>query len=385
MTTLPRTIFSEEHEQFREMVRRFCDEKIKPFHDQWAEEHIVPRSLWREAGELGLLNAWLPATYGGIGQGILFDLVVVEELGRAGTTGPNFYLHSLMSTPYIAEHGCEELKARILPKMVTGEYIGAIGFTEPGAGSDLARIKTRAVRHGNGWKINGQKTFITNGQNADVVVVACVTDPDKGAKGISMLVVEAGMPGFTKGRNLRKIGQHANDTAELFFEDVIVPAENLLGQEGHGFFYMMDKLAQERLVLSVHTQARAEAVLEWTLAYVKERNAFGQRVFDFQNTRFKLAELKTQILAGRAFCDALIRQKIEGALDPVQAAAGKLFHSELLGKVVDECVQLHGGYGYMAEYPVAQAYVDARIERIYAGTSEIMKEIIGRSLETTPR
>jgi acyl-CoA dehydrogenase len=339
--------------------------------------------LWLEAGQLGLLNAWLPEDYGGIGEGILFDLIVVEELGRAGATGPNFYLHSLMSTPYIAEHGCEELKQRILPKMVSGEYIGAIGFTEPGAGSDLAGIKTRAVRHGKGWKINGQKTFITNGQNADVVIVACVTDPDKGAKGISMVVVEEGMPGFTKGRNLRKIGQHANDTAELFFEDVVVPAENLLGEEGHGFFYMMDKLAQERLVLSVHTQARAEAVLEWTVDYVRERNAFGQRILDFQNTRFKLAELKTQILAGRAFCDELIRLKVEGKLDPVQAAAGKLFHSELLGKVVDECVQLHGGYGYMAEYPVAQAYVDARIERIYAGTSEIMKEIIGRSLDAT--
>lgn len=381
MTSLPRTVFSEEHEQFREMVRRFCEEKITPFHDEWAEKHIVPRSLWLEAGELGLLNAWLPEAYGGIGEGILFDLVVVEELGRSGATGPNFYLHSLMSTPYIAEHGCDELKERILPKMVSGEYIGAIGFTEPGAGSDLAGIKTRAVRHGNGWKINGQKTFITNGQNADVVVVACVTDPDKGAKGISMIVIEEGMPGFKKGRNLRKIGQHANDTAELFFEDVVVPAENLLGEEGHGFFYMMDKLAQERLVLSVHTQARAEAVLEWTVDYVKERNAFGQRILDFQNTRFKLAELKTQILAGRAFCDELIRQKVAGELDPVQAAAGKLFHSELLGKVVDECVQLHGGYGYMAEYPVAQAYVDARIERIYAGTSEIMKEIIGRSLD----
>ncbi len=382
MSSFPRTIFTEEHEQFRQVVRRFCEERIMPFHAEWAEQHQVPRELWLETGALGMLNAWLPEEYGGIGQGILFDLIVVEELGRAGATGPGFHLHSIMSTPYIAEHGCDELKARILPKMVSGEYIGAIGFTEPGTGSDLANIKTRAEKHGNGWKINGQKTFITNGQNADIVVTACVTDPTKGAKGISVIVIEAGMEGFKKGRNLHKIGQHANDTAELSFEDVIVPAENLLGNEGHGFFYMMDKLAQERLTLSVHTQARAEAVLEWTIAYAKERNAFGQRVIDFQNTRFKFAEMKTQLLAGRAFCDALIKQKLGGNLDAVQAAAGKLFHSELLGKVTDECVQLHGGYGYMAEYPVAQAYVDARIERIYAGTSEIMKEII-RSLQVS--
>jgi acyl-CoA dehydrogenase len=379
--SLPRDLFNEQHDQFREMVRRFCDEKIVPFHDEWAEKHMVPRELWREAGELGMLNAWLPEEYGGIGDGILFDLIVVEELGRAGATGPGMHLHSLMCTPYIGEHGSAELKQRLLPKMVSGEYIGAIGFTEPGAGSDLAAIKTRAEKHPDGWKINGQKTFITNGQMADVVVTACVTDPTKGAKGISMIVIENGMEGFTRGRNLKKIGQHANDTAELFFEDVLVPHDNLLGQEGHGFFYMMDKLAQERLVLSVHTQARAEAVFEWTTDYVKERNAFGKRIMDFQNTRFKLAEMKSQIMAGRAFCDALIKKKLEGSLDAVEAAAGKLFHSELLGKVVDECVQLHGGYGYMQEYRVAQAYVDARIERIYAGTSEIMKEILGRSID----
>ena len=383
MTFMPRQLFQDEHEQFRDMVRKFCEERIKPNHAAWAEAHQVPREIWREAGALGMLNAWLPEEYGGIGEGILFDLIVTEELGRAGATGPGFPLHSLMSTPYIAEHGGEEIKARILPKMTSGEMIGAIAFTEPGAGSDLAAIKTRAERSGNGWKINGQKTFITNGQNADVFVTACVTDPSKGAKGISMIVIEAGTQGFAKGRSLKKIGQHANDTAELFFEDVWVPDENLLGEENHGFFYMMDKLAQERLTLSVHCQARSEAVLDWTLAYVKERNAFGKRILDFQNTRFKLAELKTQISAGRAFCDQLIAEKLAGTLDGARAAQGKLFHSELLGRVVDECVQLHGGYGYMEEYDVAQAYVDARIERIYAGTSEIMKEIIGRSLDAT--
>ena len=381
MPAQPRTLFSPEHDQFRAMVRRFCEERLTPHHDQWAKDQRVPRALWEEAGTLGMLNAWLPEEYGGIDQGLLFDIIVVEELGRAGATGPGFHLHSLMCSPYIAEHGADDLKARVLPQMVAGTAIGAIGFTEPGTGSDLAAITTRAERRGNGWKINGQKTFITNGQNADVVVTACVTDPGKGAKGISLFVLEAGADGFTKGRNLHKIGQHANDTAELFFEDVFVPAENLLGEENHGFYYMMDKLAQERLTVSVQCQARAEAVFDLTLAYVKDRNAFGKRIFDFQNTRFKLAEMQTQLTAGRAYCDALITQILDGTLDAVQAAQGKLFHSELLGKITDECLQLHGGYGYMAEYPVAQAYVDARIERIYAGTSEIMKEIIGRSLD----
>lgn len=381
MQSLPRPLFSDDHDQFRDMVRKFCEEKIRPHHADWAKDQQVPRAIWQEAGALGMLNAWLPEAYGGSNVGILFDLIVVEELSRIGATGPGFGLHSLMSVPYIADHGSDDLKARILPPMSSGDLIGAIGFTEPGTGSDLAAIRTRAERSGNGWKINGQKTFITNGQNADVVVTACVTDPDKGAKGISLFVIEAGMDGFKKGRNLKKIGQHANDTAELFFEDVFVPADNILGEENHGFYYMMDKLAQERLVVSVQTQSRAESALEWTIAYVKERNAFGKRIMDFQNTRFTLAEVQTQILAGRAFCDQLIGQILAGQLDAEQAAAGKLFHSELLGRVVDACLQLHGGYGYMEEYDIAQAYVDARVERIYAGTSEIMKEIIGRALD----
>ncbi len=378
--SLPRTLFSQEHEQFRSVVRRFFEEVIAPGHDEWSDAHRVPREIWSMAGKLGMLCAWVPEAYGGLGTDILFDVVVSEELGRIGATGPGFPLHSLIVAPYIVDLATDELKLRLLPGMVRGEKIGAIAMTEPGAGSDLASIKTSAVRDGNGWRINGQKTFITNGQNADVMVVACVTDPARRAKGISLFVVEAGSDGFSRGRNLRKIGQHAQDTAELFFDDVHVPVDNLLGEVGMGFAYMMQRLVQERLLVSVQCQSRAEGAFQATLAYVTDRKAFGQRVLDFQNTRFKLADLNAQLMAGRAFCDRLIELQIEGQLDAVQAAAGKLWHSEMLGRVVDECLQLHGGYGYMAEYPIGRAFVDARIERIYGGTSEIMKEVVGRSL-----
>lgn len=381
MTAFPRTLFNKDHDSFRDTVRRFCETQIKPHMADWNAAHQVPPETWKQAGALGMLNAWLAEEYGGIGQGILFDIIVSEELGRIGATGPGFSLHSLIVTPYINNRGSDELKARILPQMVSGDAIGAVAMTEPGTGSDLAAIKTRAERHGNGWKINGQKTFITNGQNADVIVTACVTDPSKGAKGVSLFVIEREMAGFSRGRNLRKIGQHGNDTAELFFEDVFVPGENLLGEENKGFYYLMEELAQERLLISVQCQARAEAAFEMTVDYVNERKAFGKKILDFQNTRFVLAALKAELMAGRAFCDALIALRLAGKLDAVQASAGKLYHSELLGRVVDQCLQLFGGYGYMEEYPIAQAFVDARIERIYAGTSEIMKEIIGRSLD----
>jgi acyl-CoA dehydrogenase len=383
MTLFPRTLFSPEHDQFRVVVRRFCEERIAPHHAAWAEAHCVPREIWAEAGALGLLGAWLPQDYGGTGEGILFDIVVCEELGRVGATGPGFPLHSLIVAPYIHDFGSESLKARLLPKLVSGAAIAAIGMTEPATGSDLAAIRTAAIREGGGWRVNGQKTFITNGQNADVVVTACVTGPGRGAKGISLLVVERGMEGFSRGRNLRKIGQHAQDTAELFFDNVLVPADNLLGEEGHGFAYMMQQLVQERMLISVQCQARAEAAFRHTVDYAAGRKAFGQRILDFQNTRFTLAGLQAELMAGRAFCDALIGLRLQGRLDAVQASAGKLWHSELLGRVADACLQLHGGYGYMQEYPVAQAFVDARIERIYAGTSEIMKEVIGRSLTPT--
>ena len=380
MNLLPRPIFSPEHEAFREQVRRFVRQEVLPHHTAWEEAHLVPRELWRKAGANGLLCGWLPEADGGPGADLLFDVVVSEEFNRAGATGPGIGLHSLIVAPYIAHYGSAALKQRVLPAMVSGEAIGAIAMTEPGTGSDLAAIRTRAVRDGDGWLLEGQKTFITNGQNADVVVVACKTDIERGASGVSLMVVERGMEGFTRGRNLRKIGQHAQDTAELFFDRVRVPDTHLLGEEGLGFRYLMRELAQERLLISVQCQARAEAVLESTVDYVRERRAFGQPVATFQNTRFTLAGLWAELQAGRAYCDALLTQHLAGQLDAASASAGKLWHSEMLGRVVDACVQLHGGYGYMVEYPVARAFVDARIERIYGGTSEIMKEVIARRL-----
>ncbi|GLS14355.1 acyl-CoA dehydrogenase family protein [Hydrogenophaga electricum] len=375
-----RPLFSPEHEAFRDQVRRWCEREIAPAHAQWADSHRVPREVWRQAGETGLLCCWLPEADGGAGGDLLFDFIVCEELGRVGATGPGFPLHSVIVTPYIAHHGTPSLKQRVLPGMASGERVGAIAMTEPGTGSDLAGIRTRAERDGDHWVIHGQKTFITNGQNADVIVVACKTDPERGAKGVSLFVVTADMPGFSRGRNLHKIGQHAQDTAELFFDGVRVPHDHLLGELNMGFRYLMQELAQERLLVSVQCQARAEAAFEWTQRYVHERKAFGQRVADFQNTRFQLAGLWAELQAGRAYCDQLIGQHLAGELDAVGASAGKLWHSELLGRLTDQCLQLHGGYGYMAEYPIAQAYVDARIERIYAGTSEIMKEIIARAV-----
>jgi acyl-CoA dehydrogenase len=378
MEFLPRTLFNAEHEAFRAQVRRFCEREIAPHHAQWEQAHAVPRSVWQAAGRNGLLCCWLEEEYGGPGGDLLFDLIVSEELGRIGATGPGFPLHSVIVAPYIVHHGTESLKRKVLPAMACGEMIGAIAMTEPGAGSDLAGIRTSAQPRGDRWVINGQKTFITNGQNADVLVVACKTDPDRGAHGVSLFVVTRDMPGFTRGRNLHKIGQHAQDTAELFFDNVEVPADHLLGEENKGFRYLMHELAQERLLVSVQCQARAQAAYETTVAYVKERKAFGKRLADLQNTRFKLGELFAQLQAGRAYCDHLIALHLRGELDAVGASAGKLWHSEMLGRLADECLQLHGGYGYMQEYAVARAYVDARIERIYGGASEIMKEIIAR-------
>ena len=380
MLTPSRPFFTPEHHAFREQVRRFCEREIAPAHSQWEAAHQVPREIWQRAGENGLLCCWLPEEVGGVGADLLCDLIVCEELSRIGATGPGFSLHSVIVAPYIEHHGRQSLKHRVLPGMVTGHHIGAIAMTEPGTGSDLAAIRTHAVRDGDGWRINGQKTFITNGHNASVIVVACKTDPEKGARGVSLLVVTDDMPGFSRGRNLQKIGQHAQDTAELFFDNVWVPDDHLLGEENQGFRYLMQELAQERLLVSVQCQSRAEAAFEGTRRYVNERKAFGQRVADFQNTRFKLAGLFAELQAGRAYCDQLITRHLAGELDAVGASAGKLWHSEMLGRVVDECLQLHGGYGYMMEYPIARAYVDARIERIYAGTSEIMKEIIARKI-----
>lgn len=385
MKTLTRPFFNAEHHAFRDQVRRFCENEIAPHHAEWEEKHGVPLEVWKKAGDNGLLCCWLSEEDGGPGADFLFDVIVSEELSRIGATGPGFNLHSMVVAPYIVHYGSPSVKRKVLPSMVSGDLVGSIAMTEPGAGSDLANIRTRAVLDGDEWVINGQKTFITNGQNAGVIVLAAKTEDANGNSGISMFVVMADTLGFSRGRNLHKIGQHAQDTAELFFENVRIPADHLLGEVNKGFRYMMQELPQERLCISINCQSRAESAFEWTQTYVKERKAFKQRIADFQNTRFKLASLWADLHAGRALCDSMIQRHITGDLDSIGASAGKLWHSELLHRVTDECVQLHGGYGYMQEYPIARAYVDARIERIYAGTSEIMKEIIARAICDEPR
>ncbi len=375
-----RALFTEEHEMFREQVRRFVDKEVVPYHDQWERDGVVSRDLWRAAGEAGLLCCEVPVEYGGPGGDFLHSAIVVEELARAGTTGPAFYLHSDIVAPYLMAYGSEDQKQHWLPKMVSGETILAVGMTEPGAGSDLQGMKTRAERDGNHFVINGQKVFISNGQLADLVVLAAKTDPEAGAKGISLILVEREREGFTRGRNLEKIGYHAQDTSELFFENVRVPITNLLGEENRGFIQLMEQLPQERLLIALRCATTIEAALEWTLAYTRERKAFGRTIFDFQNSRFKLAEVKTRALATRAFTDQCLAAHVRGELDTATASAAKLFTTEQLSWVLDECLQLHGGYGYMREYPIARAWADARMSRIAGGSSEIMKEIISRAL-----
>lgn len=375
-----RSIFTDEHEMFREQVRRFVEKEVTPHHDQWERDGVVSRELWQAAGAAGLLCCEVPEEYGGPGGDFLHSAIVVEELARAGTTGPAFYLHSDIVAPYLMAYGSEDQKKHWLPKMVSGETILAVAMTEPGAGSDLQGMQTRAVRDGNHFVINGQKVFISNGQLADLVVLACKTDPDAGAKGISLILVERERDGFTRGRNLEKIGYHAQDTSELFFENVRVPITNLLGEENRGFIQLMEQLPQERLLIALRCATMIEAALDWTLEYTRARKAFGRTIFDFQNTRFKLAEVKTRALATRAFTDQCLELHVRGELDTATASAAKLFTTEQLSWVLDECLQLHGGYGYMREYPIARAWTDARMSRIAGGSSEIMKEIISRAL-----
>ena len=377
---LPRTLFSEEHEMFREAARRFIEKEVVPHHAQWEQDGIVDRDLWRKAGEQGLLCCTVPEEYGGPGGDFLHSAIVNEEMARVGASGPAFALHSDIIVPYLQAYGSEDQKREWLPKVVSGETVMAIGMTEPAAGSDLQGIKTRADRDGNHFVINGQKVFISNGTIADLYILACKTDPNEGAKGISLILVEGDREGFKRGRNLDKIGCKAQDTSELFFEDVRVPITNLLGQEGRGFAQLMQQLSQERLVVAIRCATSIEAALQETLAYTTERQAFGRRLADFQNTRFKLAEVKTEALATRAFIDQCLALHVKGALSPEMAAAAKLHSTEVLNKVVDECLQLHGGYGYMWEFPIARAWADARMSRIAGGSSEIMKEIISRDL-----
>ncbi|OEC35497.1 acyl-CoA dehydrogenase [Pseudomonas cuatrocienegasensis] len=377
---IPRTLFSAEHELFRDTVRRFLEQEAVPYHAQWEKDGHVDRNLWRKAGEAGLLCSHIPEAYGGMAADFLYSTVVIEEIGRLGLTGIGFSLHSDIVAPYLLHYGCEAIKQKYLPRLVSGELITAIAMTEPGAGSDLQGVKTTAVLEGDSYVINGSKTFITNGYLADLVVVVAKTDPKAGAKGTSLFLVEAGTPGFDKGKRLEKVGMKAQDTAELFFQDVRVPKENLLGQAGMGFAYLMQELPQERLTVGVGAIASARAALQWTLDYTRERKAFGKAIADFQNTRFKLAEMATELQIGQVFVDRCLELHLQGKLDVPTAAMLKYWGTDLQCKVLDECVQLHGGYGFMWEYPVARAWADSRVQRIYAGTNEIMKEIIARSL-----
>lgn len=375
-----RDIYEEEHEIFRQSVRRFFEEEIVPYHEGWEDQGYVDRSAWLEAGKRGFLCATIPEEYGGAGADRRYSAVMVEEQARCGATGPGFMLHSDIVAPYIYRYGSEEQKKTWLPKMATGEVITSIGMTEPGAGSDLQAIRTTAIRDGNELVINGSKIFITNGWNCDLIVLACKTDPEARAKGISLVLVEYGTPGFEKGRRLKKTGYKAQDTAELFFADVRVPTTNMLGEEGKGFAYLMEELAWERLLSAIRAIRVAEVAIEQTITYTKQREAFGRPIAGFQNTRFKMAEAATETQICRVFMDKCILTAAEGKLDNVTSAMAKYWTNELMCRVLYECVQLHGGYGVMYEYPIARAFMDSRPGPITAGTSEIMKEIISRDL-----
>ncbi|MFC5907955.1 acyl-CoA dehydrogenase family protein [Streptacidiphilus monticola] len=374
-------LYTEDHEAFRATVRAFLHREVTPHHARWEEDGIVPRQLWREAGKTGLLGTDVPEEYGGGGvRDFRYNAVLDEEVARAGASGLGFTLHNDVVAPYLLELATEEQKRRWLPGFCSGELITAIAMTEPGAGSDLQSIATTARRDGDHYVLNGAKTFITNGINADLVIVVAGTDPGKGAHGLSLLVVERDMPGFARGRNLDKIGLKAQDTAELFFDDVRVPAANLLGGENQGFVHLMNALPRERLSIAVVAVAAAEAVFDATLAYCKERTAFGRPIGSFQANRFTLAELATDVRLGRLLLDRSIADYNAGTLTVPDAAMAKWWTTEMQNRVVDRCLQLHGGYGFMTEYPVARAFLDSRVQTIYGGTTEIMKEIIGRSL-----
>ncbi len=377
---IPRTVFTDEHTLFRDQVRRFIASEITPHHAGWEKEGIVPRALWHEAGRRGLLCTGVPEEYGGAGGDFLFGAIMIEEMARAGATGPTFYLHSDIVAPYLVHYGTEAQKRRWLPPMATGEVVVALGMTEPSGGSDVAAMRTTARREGDEYVINGQKVFITAGFSADLLLLACKTDPAAGARGVSLILVETNRPGFTRGRMLDKLGCRAQDTAELFFSDLRVPVSNLLGQEGRGFQHLMKELSQERLVQSIRAIASSEAALEWTVEYVTQRQMFGQTLADFQNTQFKLAEMKAELTMQRVFVDRCLELHLRGALDAVDAAMAKLVSAELQGKVMDQCLQFFGGWGYMWEFPIARAFVDARMGRIGGGSVETMKQIIARSM-----
>ncbi len=378
---IPRTLFTAEHEDFRKSFRRFVEEEIVPHHERWEDQQHVDRTIWNRAGELGFLCVNMPEEYGGSGADRLYSVVMMEELSRAGASGIGFPLHTDIVANYINNFGSDEQKKKWLPPMATGEMISAIAMTEPGTGSDLQAVKTTAVIDGDDYILNGSKTFITNGYLCDLVIVVAKTGTSgAGAKDISLLLVEANSPGFTKGKPLKKVGMKAQDTCELFFENVRVPRANLLGKEGNGFVALMKELAWERLIIAVVSISGAERALEQTLEYTRGRKVFGKPVAAYQNTRFKLAEMKAELAIGRVFVDKCLELVLQNKLGVDDAAAAKYWCSDLMGKVMDECVQLHGGNGYMLEYPIARAYVDCRAQRIYGGTNEIMKELIARTM-----
>jgi alkylation response protein AidB-like acyl-CoA dehydrogenase len=377
---IPRTLFAPEHETFRDSVRRFMRDEVAPHDERWQKQGYADRDVWLKAGANGFLCPSMPPEYGGAGADKLYSMALIEEQARANNSTLGFGLHSEIVAPYLLAYGTEALKRNYLPKMAAGEMIGAIAMSEPGAGSDLQSVKTTAIRKGDSFLLNGSKTFITNGWNCDLVIVVAKTDPAKGAKGTSLVVVDTSMKGFSKGRRLEKIGLKGQDTAELFFDNVEVPAENLLGQENNGFIYLMQELPWERMQIAIGAAAKSEAALEWTKTYVSERKAFGKPVAGFQNTRFKLAELATEVQVARVFVDRCMELLLNKTLTPEVAAMAKYWVTDLECKVMDECLQLHGGYGYMDEYPVSKAWRDSRVQSIYGGTNEIMKEIIGRSM-----
>ena len=382
---MPRKIFTEDHDIFRDAVRAFMKKEIQPHTDRWHEQGIVDREAFLKAGEQGLLLMWADEKYGGAGvPDFRYEQILIEENARYGDAGFFMTLHNRLVGPYIGELGTEEQKQRWLPKCITGEHILAVAITEPGAGSDVAGIRARAEDKGDHWLLNGSKIYTSNGINADLVVVVARTAPGR-SQGLSLFVVERGMEGFERGRNLKKMGLKSQDTAELFFNNVKVPKENLLGEANRGFYHLMHFLAEERLLGSVGYLAAADAAFDITMDYIRERKAFGQPIADFQNSRFKMADMRTQIDVAHAFVDQCVLEHNDGELTADNAAKAKLFTSELEGRVMDECVQLHGGAGYMDEYPICRMYLNARVSRIYAGSSEVMREIIARSIGLDPR
>jgi alkylation response protein AidB-like acyl-CoA dehydrogenase len=377
---IPRQLYDSDHQMFRDSVRKFLETEAMPHHEQWEKDGMVSDEIWLKAGEQGFLCPMVPEEYGGVDTDFRYNCIVNEEIGRSGCSGLGWTLHNDISVPYIVRYGNEDQKKKYLPACVSGELITAIAMTEPGTGSDLQGIKTTAVLEGDHYILNGSKTFITNGQKAGLVIVVAKTDTSAGSKGISLFLVEADLPGFSRGKNLQKLGLKAQDTSELFFQDVKVPKGNLLGEEGRGFIYLMQDLPQERLSIAVGAVANAQAIMEVTVNYTKERKAFGTAVASFQNTQFKLAELAAEVTSAEVFSDRCTELLLEGKLDTVTASKLKLLTTDLQCKVADECLQLHGGWGYMWEYPVCRAFADSRVQRIYGGSNEIMKLIISRDL-----